>query len=413
MRNKPVAENSLKTLKFRNRKLVLSFLREAGAVPVNAVSRATSLSKMTVHKIIEHYLKENVVILTGKGDSTEDGGKKPNLFAFNHDYAHIFAVCIAGAELRSVIVNLKGDFLTEHRRDPLRAAGAPELFDAIDRVFRDHMAALGTPRSRCLAAVVCCDGMVDEETGLCPALRDHPEWGTDIPLRDGIGKILPEGIPVYFDSWWHHMIRGVMASTETRGLDRCFLIGNFEERVAGGMVQGGALCQGATGLAGEIGHVVVDFGSEEPCDCGAKGCFETMVAPGKLAARAERLRQSWPDSLVFGDGRGEGTSFARIASAANQGDELGRHLMRQTADCFAAAMTTVARVCDPGTFVIFGEYARAGDFFHAALRERLQATAPRGVDEKTTILRVPFQDDGAPMGIASFVSDLHFDKFIQ
>ena len=50
--------------------------------------------------------------------------------------------------------------------------------------------------------------------------------------------------------------------------------------VGAGIVLGGRLHRGASGIAGEIGHVQV--GEDGPvCRCGNRGCVETMVsAPG-------------------------------------------------------------------------------------------------------------------------------------
>lgn len=53
--------------------------------------------------------------------------------------------------------------------------------------------------------------------------------------------------------------------------------------VGGGAVIGGRVLEGANGLAGEIGHVVVDPGGE-PCACGRRGCVET-IASGPAIAR--------------------------------------------------------------------------------------------------------------------------------
>jgi predicted NBD/HSP70 family sugar kinase len=65
--------------------------------------------------------------------------------------------------------------------------------------------------------------------------------------------------------------------------------------VGGGIVVGGEILEGAHGLAGEIGHLIVDPEGEE-CACGQRGCVETFASGpalarhGDYAAAAHALR---------------------------------------------------------------------------------------------------------------------------
>ena len=58
----------------------------------------------------------------------------------------------------------------------------------------------------------------------------------------------------------------------------------------------GRIARGASGVAGEIGHMAIDL-SGDTCDCGNRGCLQTFVGASSLVKRARKLlkRGVFPD----------------------------------------------------------------------------------------------------------------------
>lgn len=400
-------KNSLKTLKFRNRNLVLQFMRNSAAVSVNEISRATGLSKMTVHKIIDYYLEEGMISHAGKGVSTEEGGKKPNLFTFNADCRYIFAVRIAGDFLYTSIVNLKGEMLVKRRKVALVNAVFEQVIKMIGDAFADQVAEKGLPKENCLAAVVGCNGLVDVENGVCMAAYQYPDWGKNLPIRESLQMVLPDNVPVYVDSWWRHLAHGeVHFNGDWR---RFFLLGNSGDYISGGMVLDGQAWQGATGFAGEIGHLVVAPYSNEKCVCGGVGCLEALVTPSRLVKRARQLRDEYPSSMVFVEREGDvDVTFAGMAKAADAGDTLARFLLDEVAGYFAIAVNNVIQICDPGRIVFFGDYAQSGSYFLEKLRTLVAHLNLHGVDKRTHIDVSDLGDEQGVVGAATHMTDKLF-----
>lgn len=74
-----------KILKHINRKAILNILRNSGEMSVAELSKRAKLSKATLMKIMNFYINKRLVVIKGKGKSTEEGGKRPNIFKFNAD----------------------------------------------------------------------------------------------------------------------------------------------------------------------------------------------------------------------------------------------------------------------------------------------------------------------------------------
>ena len=406
MIKKTETKNSLKTLKFRNRKLVLSFMRTAGAVSVNEISRATGLSKMTVHKIIDHYLEEGMISHAGKGVSTEEGGKKPNLFAFNAHCRYIYAIRVGGDFLATSIVNLKGEMIVGRRTIPLDNVSFDQAIKMMGDAFREQIGEKGLHSDNCLAAVVGCNGIVDVENGVCLASYQFSHWGVNLPIRESLESLLPEGVPVHVDSWWRHLAHGEVHFSESAGRNRFFLIGNSGDYVSGGMVENGIVASGATGFAGEIGHLIVAPGSSETCICGGVGCLEALVAPSRIVARAKKLREQYPASPMFAGNLEDGV--AEIAREADGGDVAARMVIDETVGHFAVAINNIVQICDPGTIVLFGDFARLGSYFLETLKERVYSLSLHGIDKRTLIECIEFSDNHGLIGAANHMTDTLF-----
>jgi fructokinase len=98
---------------------------------------------------------------------------------------------------------------------------------------------------------------------------------------------------------------------------------------------------GAQGIAGEWGHVVLDPTNGPPCYCGRRGCIETYLA-GPAIEREYAKRSGKPLRL------------ADIGALAKQGDTIAEALLAERIDIFGRAMAVVIDVLDPDVIVLGG-----------------------------------------------------------
>lgn len=115
--------------------------------------------------------------------------------------------------------------------------------------------------------------------------------------------------------------------------------------IGGGLVQGGVLSTGASGYAGEIGHVSVIVDGAE-CRCGKRGCLETVASiPAVLAACA---------------GRGAPMAdLAALSAAVASGDPIVGAVLRDVGDAVGRVLGGLAVVLDPAEIVIGGPLVQA------------------------------------------------------
>ncbi len=166
------------------------------------------------------------------------------------------------------------------------------------------------------------------------------EW---VPLRAELEARL--GLPVAVENDVNVATLGAVALSGIR--DLVYL--SIGTGLAAGLVLDGTLRRGATGAAGEIGHVPIDpLGAL--CQCGQRGCLET-VASGRALAEAwpsgdepRPRRCSRPPRRVT-RGRSRSATGSRRASPTPCAPSASRSTRPRS--CSAVASPTSARPSSP------------------------------------------------------------------
>ena len=128
--------------------------------------------------------------------------------------------------------------------------------------------------------------------------------------------------------------------------------------VGGGIIVDGKLLAGATGAGGEIGHLHVQDGESESCNCGNKGCLEQYAsATGIVRLAKRRLGEDQKESVLR-----EGEISAKsVFDAVKAGDSVAVEIAERFGDFLGKGLAVVAAVVNPEVFVIGGGVSKAGE----------------------------------------------------
>ena len=152
--------------------------------------------------------------------------------------------------------------------------------------------------------------------------------------------------------------------------------------VGGGLVLDGKLRRGPTGLAGEIGHTVVDVDGDRRCSCGRRGHLEAFAgrAALELAAR-HRHAEGQRTALVelAGDERMTSGVFAK---AIAKGDAVATALVDEAIEALGSAVASAVTLLDVPLVVVGGGLAdKLGPSFAARIEHEARRRLFPGVRE--------------------------------
>jgi glucokinase len=139
-----------------------------------------------------------------------------------------------------------------------------------------------------------------------------------------------------------------------------------------GLILNGKLYDGASGDAGEVGHM--RLATDGPVGFGKAGSFEGFCSGGgiaRLAIAAARRHGSQPAWLEV-DG---GTSTKRVAEAARSGDPIATEVMNEAGRRLGQAAAILIDVLNPERIVIGGHFPKTRDLLEPAMRASLTAEA--------------------------------------
>lgn len=152
---------------------------------------------------------------------------------------------------------------------------------------------------------------------------------------------------------------------------RNFIYITISTGIGGGIIIDGELYTGATGMAGEVGHIVVEPDGI-PCNCGGVGCWELYASGSAIARRArEKIQQGRKTRLLkIAGGDLDKIDALLIKKAAEQGDALARKLVAETARYLGIGLGSLINIFNPELIVFGGGLSKMGDaLLEPAIRE--------------------------------------------
>jgi glucokinase len=168
--------------------------------------------------------------------------------------------------------------------------------------------------------------------------------------------------------------------------------------LGGGIVTNGRIVTGASGMAGEFGHVhipldgLVDDGQRAPaCNCGFVGDAESIASLSGITMNLlPWLLQRFPGHpLATAD---PATAARSLRGLAVDGDELARLIFRQQATAIGRLFTILLNVLDPDICFVGGGVMEADAAFRERFLDDVRASLQPRYEQQTRTLVAPVPD---------------------
>ena len=240
-------------------------------------------------------------------------------------------------------------------------------------------------------------GIIELQTGMLRESPNLPGWH-DYPVKEEIEQRL--GAPVILENDANAAALGEnWLGAGSTVEDMCML--TLGTGVGGGLVLHGRIWHGMTGMAGELGHIVVDP-SGPPCGCGSHGCVEQYASATAIKRMAvEAIANGQAPELARVMTESPEFSAKVVYQMAVQGDEPARQIFRQVGRALGIVLAGLINIFNLPMYVIGGGVVSAWDAFSPALLEQVRqrsfvygATAP--VDGVRGVQGASVHDDLLP-----------------
>lgn len=249
------------------------------------------------------------------------------------------------------------------------------------------------PHSESRAAGVAVAGLVDKSTGRLTASPHLPS------LRHIDAKPLFDAALAVPVSVMNDATAAAFAEVRygaARGLSQVLLI-TAGTGVGGGLVLNGQPYEGASGFAGEIGHVPVEpIG--DACACGHHGCLETECGAYYLVGRARAAIGSGVHTSLS---RANPLDAAAIFEAARAGDAFAVNLVDRAGAALGRACAMALQILDLERIVIGGGLARSADLLIPRIMEAARARTFGEIFGRATFVAAELGHQAGAIGAAA------------
>jgi len=207
-------------------------------------------------------------------------------------------------------------------------------------------------------------------------------WKGKIPLAQMFSERL--GIPVRLTNDANAAAMGEMQYGAARGMQNFIMI-TLGTGVGSGIVVNGQMVLGCDGMAGELGHVIVEHNGRQ-CGCGRKGCLETYCSATGVARTAREIIEKTDKPTLLRDIPLDQIESKDVAIAAGKGDEVAKEIFEETGRILGEACANFAAFSSPEAFIFFGGLTKAGDLIMDPIKRAYEATVLRIFQGKAKML---------------------------
>lgn len=270
-------------------------------------------------------------------------------------------------------------------------AGGP---DAVVEVIAQMVEKLGGAKHVGVGA----PGQVRHGEGVVVSAPNLPGWGRNVSLAALLEAALGGSVEVLVDNDVNAAVLGEHRHGAARGAKE--VLGAWVGTgVGGGLVLGGKLRHGPTGMAGELGHMTVRDGGRR-CGCGLFGHIEAYAGRGCLETEARRRNSAGEPTALVELAGAERMKSSVFAKALDKADPVATSLIDEAVDALGAGLASAVNLVDVELIVIGGGLGdKLGDAFVGRVEQATRTRLWAG----STLRVVPaaLGDDAGVIGAAS------------
>jgi len=278
----------------------------------------------------------------------------------------------------------------------------------VDEAIKALLAASQTRIEDIRAIGVSVPGPIVMETGMVSNPPIMPGWD-GFPIRDYFER--QYNLPVSLNNDAELGALGEWAYGAGRG-ERNLVYVKVGTGIGSGLLLDGQIYRGATGSAGEIGHITIDENGPE-CSCGNRGCLEAMAGGRAIANRAIQAVSSGQRTLLALVDPLDQLNAHDVLAAAQRGDLLAQKIVADAGSHLGTAIASVVNLFNPSMVVVGGAVAQIGDLFLEPVRQTVHRRSLHAASQSVRITTALLGRRSTGMGAVVQALSLALHKMIE
>jgi len=353
-KSKAIFGNSIVIRKW-NLSSIFKTIRKQGPVSRIELAEITGCSAGTVSNHVRTLMKKGFVIETKKGISS--GGRKPVQLMINPNKAYIFSIEIEVNQIKIVMFDLEIKVVMKSVIPIIYKDNYTKTFIQVFLEMDKMIEEKNIKLDNLLGIGVAVPGLIDKVKGI---LEFAPNLGWK---NVHISKIFKDkyGLPVVLNNEAKAAAIGERGSIYPKINNMVFV--SINEGIGCGIFINGKLYRGASGNAGEFGHIIIDTNGPL-CHCGNKGCWETLASESYVVNKYLKLSNSNKE-----------LTKKEIYQLGKNGDKKVIEIFNETGRNIGIGLVNIINGLSPELLVIGGGIVEIKDYIYEEIIKKLEESA--------------------------------------
>ena len=353
-KSKAILGNSIAVRRW-NLSSIFKLIRKRGPISRIELTKISGCSAGTASNHVRTLIEKGFVIETKKGISS--GGRKPIQLMVNPNKAYIFSIEIEVNKIKMVLFDLELKVVTKniipitYKNDYRKTL--EEVFFKIDKMMEEKNLEL----DNLLGIGVAVPGLIDKVKGIL-------EFAPNLGWKDvHISEIFKDkyGLPVILNNEAKAAAIGERESIYPNINNMVFV--SINEGIGCGIFFNGGLYRGASGNAGEFGHIIIDTNGPL-CTCGNKGCWETLASENFIINSYLKLPNSNKE-----------LTKKEIYQLGKNGDKKIIEIFKEAGRNIGIGLVNIVNGLSPELLVIGGGIVEIKEYIYEEIVKKLEESA--------------------------------------
>ena len=361
----------------------------AGGLSRHALAQQLGYSRSKANAMASALLEQGLLEETGLQSSS--GGRRPETLNIHPRLGVVLCVDLGATSLELAAVGPDMRLLAHHAEAADVRAPPGVVLARVRALLRKLLKDCGAAPREVIAIGMGVPGPVDFASGQLVNPPLMPDWDSfSIPdfLRQDYD------VPIFVDNDVNLMALGELWRLQG-GLQN-FLVIKVGTGIGCGIVCHGEVYRGATGSAGDVGHICVDPHGPR-CRCGNLGCVEALAAGPAIANMATEAAQAGESRLLAKMLAEQGRlTPLDVDQASRTGDAAANAIIQRAGGYIGQMLASVVNFFNPSHVFIGGGVSRMGPLLLASIR---QSVYHRSLALSTRHLEIQYAPLGERAGV--------------
>lgn len=350
-----MADPSLRNVK-ENR--LLHLIYRTPEITRGTLGAQTGLNSATVVRIVAELRALGLITAHAEG-SQERPGRPTEVLAINSDAGYVIGLELGRRALVAVVADARGQVRHVENSPQVPPFTATETtMDQLVTVARAAASDSGIPWASVRGVGLALHDVVSSQ-------GEWALWGNPLarPFAARAYLAAQLGLPVAVEDVSRAFAEAEHRFGAGRGAPDMMYVFIGADNVGAGFFVNDTPLRSATGVCGEIGHVVVQDDGPR-CQCGNYGCFEAVASQSAMVRRYEHLRRQGVATFL----QDATVEFAAICEAAGAGDKAAHLVLNELATYLGKALASAVNLSGATRVLIGGQLRHAGAGFTEDLK---------------------------------------------